>query len=419
LRKSTLSVVIAVLAAIPLLVGSLAVPAGGQGSGRGPKDLYVIGGYDVAGESPVAFNYFDDGAKLAVKDLERQGYNVRYERIPSSATLASSAEQAFLTASSRNPDVYISLPAGNVLIPVGPKVAATDLPFFALSSPTEAVKTGPSGGDNIFLLRPLNEQSYTKLLQFVCTDLKRQQKLKDVKIALAVVNAPIGFVTEQTVKQQIPDYNNCDVVTTQTNAVTATDLTQQALAIKNSGANVVVVGNFPAPLGVLVNQLRQNGVTIPVVSTTSLDIAVTTSGSITNYDNLWNMDDCAPEVDKDKKAKKFVKDFNAEFGVTPNFLSALVYDAFFISAKAVEKVGHDPVKINREIAATNYDGVCDYTNDRNNVLSQSVTMYKYKSPSDKTKVLVKKYPIEFIPNEELATATTAAPAAPATTASPR
>ena len=413
MRKPKLAIPVALIAAVLLLVGSVAVPAGGQGN-RGPKDIYVIGGYDVAGESPVAFNYFDDGAKLAVRDLEKQGYNVRYERIPSSATLASSAEQAFLTASARNPDVYISLPAGNVLIPVGPKVAATDLPFFALSSPTEAVKTGPAGGDNIFLLRPLNEQSYSKLLQFVCTDLKKQLKLKDVKVALSVVNAPIGFVADQTVKKEIPDYKNCDVVTTQTNAVTATDMTQQALAIKNSGANIVVVGNFPAPLGVLVNQLRQNGVTIPVVSTTSLDIAVTTSGSITNYDNLWNMDDCAPEVDKDKKAKKFVKDFNAEFGVNPNFLSALVYDAFFISAKAVEKVGHDPVKINKEIAATNYDGVCDYTNDKNNVLSQSVTMYKYKSPSDKTKVLVKKYPIDFIPNEELPTATTA-PAAPAAT----
>jgi branched-chain amino acid transport system substrate-binding protein len=417
-RKPTLSALIALLAAVLLLVGSLAVPAGGQGN-KGSKDLYVIGGYDVAGEAAVAFNYFDDGAKLAVRDLEKQGYNVRYERIPSSATLASSAEQAFLAASAKNPDAYISLAAGNVLIPVGPKVAATDLPFFALSSPTEAVKSGPSGGDNMFLLRPLNEQSYSKLLQFVCTDLKKQLKLKDVKIALAVVNAPIGTVADQTVKKEISDYKNCDVVTTQTNAVTATDMTQQVLAIKNSGANVVVVGNFPAPLGVLVNQLRQNGVSIPVVSTTSLDIAVTTSGSITNYDNLWNMDDCAPDVDTDKKAKKFVKDFNAEFGVTPNFLSALVYDAFFITAKAVEKVGHDPVKITKEIAATDYDGVCDYTNDKNNVLSQSVTMYKYKSPSDKTKVLVKKYPIDFIPNEELATATTAAPVAPTTTATPR
>ena len=418
MRRPTLSALIALLAATSLLVGSLAVPAGGQGN-RGSKDLYVIGGYDVAGESPVAFNYFDDGAKLAVRDLEKRGYNVRYERIPSSATLASSAEQAFLAASSKNPDAYISLAAGNVLIPVGPKVASTDLPFFALSSPTEAVKSGPSGGDNIFLLRPLNEQSYSKLLQFVCTDLRKQQNLKDVKIALAVVNAPIGSVAEQTVKKEIADYNHCEVVTTQTNGVTATDLTQQVLGIKASGANVVVVGNFPAPLGVLVNQLRQNGVTIPVVSTTSLDIAVTTSGSITNYDNLWNMDDCAPEIDKDKKAQRFVKDFNAEFGVAPNFLSALVYDAFFITAKAVEKVGHDPVKINREIAATNYDGVCDYTNDENNVLSQSVTMYKYKSPSDKTKVLVKKYPIDFIPNDELSTATTGAPTAPTTTASPR
>ena len=100
MRKSTLSALIALLAAVPLLVGSFAVPAGGQAK-KGSKDLYVIGGYDVAGEAAVAFNYFDDGAKLAVRDLEKQGYNVRYERIPSSATLCSSGAKTAIGVSSR------------------------------------------------------------------------------------------------------------------------------------------------------------------------------------------------------------------------------------------------------------------------------------------------------------------------------
>ena len=50
------------------------------------------------------------------------------------------------------------------------------------------MKTGPAGGDNIFVVRPLNEQMYSKLLEYVCTDFKKQQKLKEVKIALNLVN---------------------------------------------------------------------------------------------------------------------------------------------------------------------------------------------------------------------------------------
>jgi hypothetical protein len=65
------------------------------------------------------------------------------------------------------------------------------------------------------------------------------------------------------------------------------------------------------------------------------------------------------------------------------------------------------VKINKALAGTQYDGVCDYTNDRNNVLAQSVTFYRYNP--DGSKKFLKTYPIEFVPNEELGAVTTLAP----------
>jgi len=55
-----------------------------------------------------------------------------------------------------------------------------------------------------------------------------------------------------------------------------------------------------------------------------------------------------------------------------------------------------------------YDGVCDYKIDKNNVLAQSVTIYKYNS--DGSKKLLKIYPLDYVPSDELATTTTAAPA---------
>ena len=65
----------------------------------------------------------------------------------------------------------------------------------------------------------------------------------------------------------------------------------------------------------------------------------------------------------------------------------------------------------KALAGTNYDGVCDYQNDKNNVLAQSVTLYKYNS--DGSKKLIKIIPIDFVPNEALATT-----AAPTTTVKP-
>ena len=80
-----------------------------------------------------------------------------------------------------------------------------------------------------------------------------------------------------------------------------------------------------------------------------------------------------------------------------------------MGANAIEKAGsHDYPKLNKAMASTVYDGVCDYKIDKNNVLAQSVTIYKYNS--DGSKKLLKIYPLDYVPSDELATTTTAAPA---------
>src|SRR5262245_38520631 len=102
--------VLAVVVAVCLGVTAVALPAGAQsGSGSNKKTLYVIGAFETKGESSQAIPHYDDGVKLAVKDLERKGWDVTYERIAASGTVASSQEQAFLAAQAKNPDIYMAL----------------------------------------------------------------------------------------------------------------------------------------------------------------------------------------------------------------------------------------------------------------------------------------------------------------------
>lgn len=397
LKYVAVAVAVATVAA-----AAIAGPAGAQKSKK--TTLYCIGAYETKGDSAQAIPNFDDGAKMAVTDLAKKGVEVTYERIPASGTIASSQEAAFVQAQGKNPDCFIGLTSSNVFIPVGPKVAATDVPTFALASPSEGVKGGPSGGDNIFLLRPLNEQTYAQLLEYACTTLKAK------KIGLNLVNTAFGTTVDQVVKNNIGKYKGCEVVTTQTNSAVATDLTQQALAFKTAGVDAIISANFPNPIGVLVNQLVQNAVNVPFLGGASLNIAKE-SGAIQPTPNLVVVDDCVPDLGKTKTEKKFVKDYQATYGYVPNYASAQVYDAFHIAAEAVKTAGHDQAKIVKALAATNYDGVCDYKTDKNNALSQEVTIYKYNS--DGTKKLIKRIPLDYVPSDALATTlppTTAKPA---------
>jgi ABC-type branched-subunit amino acid transport system substrate-binding protein len=164
--------------------------------------------------------------------------------------------------------------------------------------------------------------------------------------------------------------------------------------------------NFPNPFGVLDNQMQQNGLNVPLLGGASLNLAKE-SGAITKLDNLTVIDDCVPDIIKTKVAKKFTAAYKAAYGYAPNYASAQVYDAFHMAANAVDKAGHDPLKIVKALSGTVYDGVCTYKNDKNNVLSNSVTLYKYNA--DGSKKFLKTYPLEYIPSADIAVATTLPP----------
>jgi branched-chain amino acid transport system substrate-binding protein len=265
------------------------------------------------------------------------------------------------------------------------------------------VKTGISGGDNIFLIRPLNEAVYAEIVKYACVDLKLK------KLGLSAVSTALGATATQVARREAAKHKNCEIVSEQANSAVATDLTQQVLAFKNAGVDGIIAANFPNPTGVLINQARQNGVTVPILGNTSTNI-VKDANALQSTSNLYVFDDCTPDLNKDKASKKFVKEYQAEYGYLPNYASAQLYDAVHMAAAAVEKAGHDPVKITKALAGTQYDGICDFANDKNNAMARSMTVFTYDASGGKK--LLGRVPLAFVPNEELViiTTTTAPPA---------
>ena len=260
------------------------------------------------------------------------------------------------------------------------------------------MKNGPAGGDNIFLIRPLNEQSYAKAAEFACG------KLKLHKLGLSLVSTALGTTAEQAIRSAAKSYPNCKVVTAQYNGATATDLTQQVLAFKDAGVDGVISANFPAPVATQVNQMRQNGIDVPYISSTVLNIAKDSGSITTGLDNLYVFDDCTPDLVRNKTGKRFTKEYVDAYGVLPNYAAAEVYDMFHIAADVVDRAGHDHAKINKAMLSVVHDGICSYKMDKNNVLATSQTVFKY-GPDGK-KQFVATYPLDYVPSDDLASTTT-------------
>ena len=352
------------------------------------------------GESPLAQPQFDDGVQMAIKDLKKKGITVDFERIPGSGVAVAPAETAFLAAEAKNPDVWLGLTASQ-LFAISPKVVASGIPTLAFASPGAGIRSGPQGGDNIFLVRPLNDSTAQKLTEYAC----KEQKLK--KIGILAVNLPFGTDSTELAKKEAAKYKGCEVVTTQTNGFSDTDLTQQVLAFKDAGVDGIVAFDYPNPFGVFVKQMQDNGLTIPILGGASLGLTVD-SKAITDASKLVIIDDCVPALEKSKAAKTFVKAYEKEFGYTPNYVSGQGYDAVTLAAEAVQKVGQprrDP-EGDRRYHAEPRVRVQERQEQR---AGQPVTIYKYNA--DGSRKLLKKYPLAYIPAAEVqgAVTTTVAP----------
>ena len=201
------------------------------------------------------------------------------------------------------------------------------------------------------------------------------------------------------------------------NSTSATDLTDIALAMKQANVDAVLDFNFPNPLGVLANQLVQNGVTAPHVDGASTGIEVN-AGVITGQaaDLIKSIGDCNPLDPKTAQQKKFLTAYKAAYNESPIYSAAEVYDMVHLIYAAAQKAGTtDPVKLEKTINAMTYQGVCQrYHADSAGVLSHGSVFEKWNGGIEKTTRQIT-LPVAGAPGSQV-TAATAAGGATTTTA---
>jgi ABC-type branched-subunit amino acid transport system substrate-binding protein len=281
---------------------------------------------------------------------------VTWSVVPLARDDAASARDAFVASAVEAPDAILGFVSADALVRAGPTVARTRQPTFALSAPPDAVRTGPSGGDNVFLVRALDAQIAAKLLAFACTDLRKRLHLDDVRLALDLGLTGLSAAVQDAVPELARSFPRCRVVV---DATAPADAPARAVAIRDAGADVVVSASAAASGSALLTELRDLGVTVPVVGGSAVTEAVA-SGAITNLAGLWVVDDCVPEIVGGRRAARFVRGYTAQHGATPSGL-----------------------------AARAYDGVCGLRADRRNVLARSATVHRYAGPTDPTGVRVR------------------------------
>jgi branched-chain amino acid transport system substrate-binding protein len=388
------------------LVSTAAGSAAGAGGAGGGEPIKLVLLAETAGESAQAVPEFANGAELAVDDLKGK---VEVQRIPAPLA-ASGAQNALLQGFDARPAGIIGFPASSQLVPLGQRIGQEGIPFISLSAAEEAQKGGPSGADNLFLVRPLNSLIARQEANYVA-DLKPKPK----RVGLLCVDNPFGTSGCAEAKRVL-EKERIRVTVERTNATGATDLTEQALAMEN--VDVVMDFNFPNPLAVFAKQLIDNGIDVPHVDGASAGISVR-GGAIRGKAaaNLTGVDDCVPTQDKRSKVKKWVREYRQKFDSDPQYNAAETYDAVQMFNAAVRKAGStDPAAIISELRGLEYDGICTkYKADDTNVLNHAADLVKFDA-NGKLKI-IKHFTVGEAAAPSATTTTAPATAAPPTSGS--
>jgi ABC-type branched-subunit amino acid transport system substrate-binding protein len=359
-----------VVGALVAVLGLSGVGGGAAGAANAAPQIKIVLLAETKGESSAAVPYYADGATLAADEL---GAKVSVTRIPAPLSPAQ-AQTALLQAIDQKPDLIIGFPSSAQIVAVQPTIQSSGIPTLGLSSGEQLVANGPYGAKNLFLIRPVDTNIAKAETEYAIN------KLKAKKIGLECVDNATGVNGCNAAKRVISAAKGVTIVAERANSTTATDLTEQARAMQ--GVDVVLDFNFPNPLGVMANQLVQNGVNVPHVDGSSA--ALIANGGVVRdaaATNLKGVDDCVPTAQTDKRSKKFTADFNAKFGYNPVYSAAQVYDMVYMAAEIAAKQGAvTPKAVIKGLSTQAYSGICaDYKADSIQVLQHTADIVKFDS----------------------------------------
>ncbi|HEY0426255.1 MAG TPA: ABC transporter substrate-binding protein [Pyrinomonadaceae bacterium] len=154
------------------------------------------------------------------------------------------------------------------------------------------------------------------------------------------------FFTQEFTKQ------GGKIVAEQKYAQTDPDFKAQLTAIRNSNPDVIYIPGYYGQVAIIAKQARELGMNMPLLGGDGWDspeLWKLGGDALKNayISNHYSAENPAPEI------QNFVKNYQAKFGVVPDSLAALAYDAAKVLADAIKRAGGtDSAKLKEAINQT-------------------------------------------------------------------
>ncbi|HUP73694.1 MAG TPA: ABC transporter substrate-binding protein [Acidimicrobiales bacterium] len=325
------------------------------------RSMKLVGLAEKPPESANAIPDYANGWELAVTEINAAGgacgKPIDFERIPMSPLDVATAKVAYLSALDKKADMTFGMNSSPIVLALAPEVLKAATPNIYLSAASQIFLGAANGVGNEwgFVIRPRNNGSAVIQADFLTKDLNKK------KIGLLCAIGAFGDGSCAAAKPAI-EAAGATVVSQQSAATDATNLTTQILAFKNAGAEAVLAFEFPNPMVVLFNQAADNALNVPIMGGASAGLAIATKNVKANaLANAYGIDDCVPVADTtNKKAIDFTAAYKAKYNLDPGYAAAEAYDTIYLAAEALKIAGKlDKKALADALRTMTYQGVCD------------------------------------------------------------
>ncbi len=316
----------------------------------GPVKVVFL--WEVKGESEVAVDDYNNGAILAVEQINAaggiDGRKIEVTRISTPVFDTQKANAAFLKALDEEPTAIIGFALEAQVRGSIPNITRGRVPVITPTPGGDNVRYGAEGGSEFAWWMNYNGAVGQAAIEYLTDDLGLD------KIALLGDTGDYGSAFIDYGEKFLGD-KDLEPATVQTLAPDATDLTRQVLAVKGSGADGAMNASPPNPLSVQLKQFRQNGLAIPTITGGSAPYVV--NYKMAEGDALkdfYGVEPCnfTATGNNDPAATKFAEEYQKRFpdAGPPSAGAGYTHDALYVLKAAVEKAGStDPVEVNRAL----------------------------------------------------------------------
>lgn len=384
MRKARTKWALAAAAAWVGLSGATVVGVGEAGAASKPV-LKIALCVPLTGAGSIP-KFYTDPVDLAVAALKKKGDKVTLKVYDTGLT-ATKAITAVEDALQTKPTVIIGVPVVPQILAIGKLLTRAKVPLLNLSAGNQADYFGKSPslkktygtGSSVWSFRVGVDNSLeaTAGAEYMVTKLHE----KNVGLMYQTATPPIS---EINAVKAVLAANGGKLVATEGYTYGATDLTQQVLAMKT--ADGVMTWGYPNNVALALTELRQNGITAPVVTDQSgtpavADHIITTTKLLTT---LYSAVPCNTTTSSNSKLEAFDTAFSTAYGHAPTFNAADAYDAVMIAEKLVTQ-GGGPSAMLKHLETETFPGLCQtYHSNAQHSMGQSAVVVGFKGTKVQT-----------------------------------